>query len=169
MISVAILFTLLAMVVTNLPDSQLRRSLSEKTQPYLNAIGLDQNWGVFAPDPRREVLWLEGKIVYADGSEETWRPPVRNDLVGELSDYRWQKFMENVISEGGPGLLTKNTAAWIARERRTRREAPVRVVLTRRSAPLAPPGPQADDPLTFTESELVSLDITEKILSGDVP
>lgn len=166
-ISVVVMVTLLAVVVTNLPDSALRQSLSKKTQPYLNAIGLDQNWGVFAPDPRREVIGLRATINYRDGSTGTWTPPVRDDLVGEYSDYRWQKFMENVIGEGGPGLLTEGTATWVARERRDGR--PTQVSLNRRFAALPPPGPDAGKPLTFAESQLISLPITAKMLKGKRP
>lgn len=163
-ISVLILATLLAVLVTNLPDSGLRRSLSRKTQPYLNAIGLDQNWGVFAPDPRRQVLGLEATITYRDGSSGTWAPPVRNDFIGAYSDYRWQKFMENVVVQGGPGVLTEGTATWVARERRDRR--PIRVALDKRYAELPPPGPDAGEPLDFSKSQLVSLPITRRMLGA---
>ena len=45
------------------------------------ATGLDQNWGVFSPDPRRQSLDLVGRVRYADGGRETLRVP-RGDPVG---------------------------------------------------------------------------------------
>lgn len=169
LISAFLIVTLLAVLVTNLPDSQLRRTLSEKTQPYLNAIGLDQNWGVFAPDPRREAIGMKARIAYADGTTESWEPPVRNDLFGEYSDYRWQKYMENVINDGVGGTLSKRTALWVARNERSRAEAPARVALIKRFAALPPPGPRADDPLVFNEQRIASLKITPKLLREGIP
>lgn len=163
-ISILILVTLLAVLVTNLPDSALRRSLAEKTQPYLNAIGLDQNWGVFAPDPRRQVLELEATITYRGGRTESWRPPVRDDFIGAYSDYHWQKIMENTISEDGPGYLTTRLAKWLLRERADREPPPVRISIVRRLADLAPPGPLADRPLSFAEKQLIRLRITDRLL-----
>lgn len=168
-LSLVIAFTLLAVLVTNLPESELRRKLSNTTQPYLNAIGLDQNWGVFAPDPRREVLGLKGKLFYANGPPETWRPPVRGDLIGEYSDYRWQKFMENVLAEGGAGMLTRSTAGWVAREGRERSEPPVQITLTKESGFLPPPGPLADDPVVLTDSVLLNRGVSDKLLREPTP
>lgn len=163
-ISLAIMIVLVAVLVTNLPaNSSLRQSLAPRTQPILNAIGLDQNWGVFAPDPRRQVLDLRATINFPDGSSETWRFPVRDDLVGSYSDYRWQKLMENVINDNG-GPLAVGAAIWIAREQRSRPERPTSVTLTKRVAELPPPGPQAGEPLRFTESVALNQRITAKML-----
>ena len=141
----------LCVLVTNLPaNSSLRTSLIPRTQPVLNAIGLDQHWGVFAPDPRQEVVGLDFRMTYLDGSTETWKPIERNDLVGEYSDYRWQKFMENLLNDAG-GDLTRGVSLWVAREQRTKEEVPARMSVISRRAKLSPPGPEAPKPLSFKE------------------
>ena len=59
LISGVILFTLAAMLISNLPASELRRTGMKIFDPYLDATGLHQNWSLFAPDPRRSTLQLE--------------------------------------------------------------------------------------------------------------
>ncbi len=158
-ISAAIVFTLLAIAVTNLPGtSHLNQSLSGKTQPYLNAIGLDQNWGVFAPDPRQEVLALKARITYSDGTSEIWEPPRRNALFGGYSDYRWRKLSENLLTNNNLSVGLQ-IARWIAREHRRRSQLPSKVTLIKRSADLPPPGPKAGKPLRFREKPVVDADI----------
>lgn len=168
-ISALLVFTLVAIAVTNLPQSHLRTSLQDKTQPYLNAIGLDQNWGVFAPDPRQQVLRLKARIAYPDGSIEEWAPPDRNPFTGAYSDYRWRKFMENLITQDGGGVLASETAAWVARERRGRPERPTQVTILKSVADLPAPGQGAGRPLQFVETEVATVAITRAILEGGRP
>ncbi len=165
LISLLIVFTLLAVVVINLPDSSLRRSLSKTTQPYLNAIGLDQAWGVFAPDPRRESIRLEVRLGYADGTTEVWKAPERGDLIGGYSDYRWRKFEENLINEGaGEGASAEQLARWVIREERKRSAPPTTAVVVSGKSVLAPPGPDADKPASYSEEQLLNLDVTPAML-----
>src|SRR2546422_8314735 len=41
----------------------------------LRALGFQQSWDVFAPDPIHREVIFEAVIVYADGTESTWRVP----------------------------------------------------------------------------------------------
>ena len=135
--------TVAAMLLTNLPDSELRRQTIEVAGPYVNALGLDQNWGVFAPDPRREVIALEARVAYAGGGTARWRPPESGALVGAYRDYRWRKFLENAVSDRYRRLW-RPTADFAVREvgrRRGGRRA-VGVSLVRRFYELRPPGAQ---------------------------
>lgn len=151
-------------LVTNLPaNSSLRNSLIPRTQPVLNALGLDQNWGVFAPDPRQEVVGLDFRMTYPDGSTEVWKPTERNDVVGEYSDYRWQKLMENLLADGG-GDFARDTALWVAREKRLREEVPQRITVVSRRAKLPPPGPKASEPLSFEERTDLDIPLNAKKL-----
>jgi len=170
LISLFTLVTLVAVVATNLPGSSyLNKTLSKHTQPYLNAIGLDQNWGVFAPDPRRESIELEARITYPDGATETWRPPERDAVIGTYSDYRWRKLWENVIGDGGNGALSVQLALWVARERRKRREAPRSVTLFKRSSPNDPPGPGAGKRKPYTEAQFYELAVDPSLVRGSGP
>jgi len=140
----AFLFVVLAaIVVVNLPQSKLRSTASDATDPVIDVLGLNQNWNVFAPDPRRESLGLRARVTFADGSETTWRPYVGGNLVGHYRDYRWGKYMENVRLDENrelwPGL-----AAWVARNQAHGRRVR-KVVLVRRWRELKPPGADANE------------------------
>ena len=74
-ISVFILVTIVSVVVWNLPSSALKEDALAVTGPYIRATGLNQNWGVFSPNPRRHSMFLFARVRYADGSEELSRLP----------------------------------------------------------------------------------------------
>ena len=105
LISAFILVTLAAVCITNLPESRLRRDAMKAAEPFLGATGLDQNWRVFAPDPRQTSLRLEARVRYANGSSAVWRPPTGDDLVGAYWDYRWAKWLENVTQDANREVL----------------------------------------------------------------
>ena len=69
-ISVFIVVTIVSVVVWNLPSSAIKDDALAFAGPYIRATGLNQNWGVFSPDPRRNTLFLVARVRYADGSEE---------------------------------------------------------------------------------------------------
>lgn len=141
-ISVVIAVTLVTLLVIQLPDSELKRQATRLTGPYALATGLDQNWGVFAPDPRREVIDLQAEVFYSDGSSRAWRVPTGDDFIGAYWDYRWLKFMEAVVRDDRRDLWPP-LARWIARQDRAGRQ-PVGARLIRRTAELRPPGASPD-------------------------
>lgn len=139
-ISAFVVLTLVCIAATNLPESALRRDLMASGQPYLNALGLDQSWALFAPNPRRVLIDLRGVVTFDDGSSATWRFPRNGPLIGTYRDYRWRKWTENAISDVNAAALWKPAALWAATETaRTGRRAS-KVSLVRRFAPLTPPG-----------------------------
>src|SRR5688500_7244480 len=89
-LSLFIAVTILAIGLTVMPDSLLRREVSKVTDPYLKATGLEQRWRIFAPSQRPFSLRLEAQVRYDDGSIAIWRPPAGGDLVGAFWDYRWR-------------------------------------------------------------------------------
>ena len=131
---------LIVMVVGNLPgQSYLAQKATKATRPVSNAVGLDQNWGVFAPDPRREVIDLQAQIAYRDGVVATWHLPLSGALIGGYHDYRWRKYEENLIQDSNQALW-EPAARWIARHR-ARSSTPLdHVTLVRRWYPLPTPG-----------------------------
>lgn len=152
LISTFLVVTLAAVTLANLPDSQVRRTLLVVGQPYLNATGLDQNWGVFAPDGRRFVVDLVAHVRYDDGTTATWRPPRGGPFLGTYWDYRWRKWAENLMTLGGVGGVIRTPAAmWIAREMTRPGRSPRHITLTTRFYSLYPPGdPRARGPWTET-------------------
>lgn len=139
LLSGLILFTLAAMLISNLPASELRRTGMKVFDPYLDASGLHQNWNLFAPDPRRATLQLEARIRFEDGSRTIWHPPVGDPFVGVYRTFRWRKWAGNVLSSSNKELL-EPTADWIARMHAENGKVPVEVVLVKRSYVAPPPG-----------------------------
>jgi hypothetical protein len=143
-ISAFLVVTLVCVWVTNLPDSLLRREVSMVTQPYLEATGLDQNWRVFAPNPRQTSLRVHARVAYRDGSQAIWRPPRGGDLVGSYWDYRWAKWLENVTQDAQRERLWEPAARFVADQMRRDGHVPRRVTLVREWQDLRRPGAPQD-------------------------
>ena len=138
LINCGLILTLAAMMVATMPASVIRSTLLVWAQPYLTAVGLGEDWGVFAPSPRTAVIYGTAHIQYNDGSSSEWSFPTRPGLAA-YSDYRWQKFEEHVRLDGFSGLW-RPFAQYLASHASTRGHTPVRVTLTRRWAVIRPPG-----------------------------
>ena len=139
-ISAFIFLTLFSVIVWNLPDSELKRIPMPVVSRYINLTGLEQNWGVFAPDPRRETIDLVSRVTYDDGRESIWHVPRRNSVVGAYADYRWLKWLEFTYQDAGAELW-KPAASFVARIHTSDERRPTTVRLIRRWQPLLPPGP----------------------------
>lgn len=142
-ISAAILVVLVAVVVTHLPPSPLRRATDDPARQLLHAVGLEQQWAVFAPDPRRVSLELEARVTYADGSRQVWTPPAGSPWFENLRFYRWRKWMERVRQDDHRGIW-EPTARWIADEHERPGNPVVRVELVRRFRDNVVDGPQPE-------------------------
>lgn len=138
-LSTLIVITLVAIVAINLPHSQLRQDLLRPGQPYLNALGLDQNWALFAPDPRRVVIDVFGEVTFRDGQKAVWRFPHDGALFGDYRDYRWRKWEENLISPVN-AVLWRPAAQWAASTEASPGHIPKTVALVEHFANLEPPG-----------------------------
>jgi predicted DCC family thiol-disulfide oxidoreductase YuxK len=139
-LSTLIVVSLIAIVAINLPGSELRRQLLRPGQPYLNALGIDQNWSLFAPNPRRVVLDVSATVAYDDGRTAQWTFPHDGALFGTYRDYRWRKWEENLISPLNAEPLWRPAALWAASHETRVGHAVTRVTLVERYANLEPPG-----------------------------
>lgn len=139
-ISVFVLFTVFSVAVWNLPTSDMKQKSLKVVRPYITLTSLDQNWGVFAPDPRRISIDMQARIRYADGSTATLDLPRSNDVYGAYWDYRWRKWAE-WIRQDAQNQLWKPAALWFARKAAVGGRLPIEVVLVRRWYELLPPGP----------------------------
>jgi len=155
LLSAVLVFTLAAMLISNLPDSQLRRSGLKVVNGFLDVTGLHQNWNLFAPDPRRITLELEAHIVYDDGSEVIWQPTVGDPIFGVYASFRWRKWASYVVNRGNASGLWKPTADWVARTHVRDGHFPARVVLIRRSYLAPEPGRGTTQP-PFNEQVIYS-------------
>jgi hypothetical protein len=164
-ISGALLFLLFATIVWNLPASEVKRVTVEAVRPVAMAIRLDQIWSVFAPNPRNHSMDLQARIRYADGTEEMWRFPHREDPI--LSGYRsarWEKWADNARLNRHRELW-QPTAAWLARTHQDRGR-PVEVTLIRRAAFNLPPG-KGPNRRPWVEHSFFTLQVTPELLSGE--
>ncbi len=136
MLSSFLVATLCAVVLWNLPKSELREVTAPLVEPVVNLTGLDQRWNLFAPNPPRMTYETVARIEYADGGLVLWQPP-RND--------RWRKWLGAIRSERSRRLW-EPTAAWIAEHHDRGGRRPVRVELVLRSLELLPPGSGQPEP-----------------------
>jgi hypothetical protein len=133
--------------------------LAHVLQPVTTALGVDQDWRVFAPNPRRTGLRVELQVEWSDGSRSVWSPPHGEPLLGSYRDYRWRKWMENATSDARAAWLLPPAARYVARRTPAQPGArPIRLRAVRYVKPLAPPGePQ---PAHWLPSELYRADLT---------
>ncbi|MCD2194784.1 hypothetical protein LQ327_15535 [Actinomycetospora endophytica] len=139
MISAVILVVLAAVGVTTMPASTIRTHLSVAADPVLRATGLDQNWAIFSPDPRRSAVYVEARVDHPDGSVTTW-PIITDRFLGEYTDYRWHKFEEDMWLDPGASWSWAGYARWVAQQDRAAGHRPSRVSLVRHWSDSAPPG-----------------------------
>lgn len=142
LVNVGLVVTLTAMLVANMPDSVVKSRLLVGVQPYLNALGLGQNWGMFAPNPRTQAVYVTGHLRYSDGTSSVWSAPARTGLMA-YSDYRWRKFGEHLRLDRNRHLWHP-FAAYVARHDAKRGREPVDVSLVRQWADLPSPGSTPD-------------------------
>lgn len=138
-VSVLLVVMLVGVLQANLRPSYLREQLGRVTSHYTNAIGLDQDWALFAPQPRPFSLALVGEVTYADGTKSIWRLPRGDNVLGGYWDYRWLKWIEYAVDENRK-FLFKPAAEYIARDSAKRGTTVVQVALLRNETPNNPPG-----------------------------
>lgn len=137
------MFTVLTV---NIPDSEIKDHLLVPFGPVLRATGLDQNWGVFS-DVRSVSVFVEARVHNVDGSTRVFPIPSRPGLAA-LSDYRWQKYEEQVRLDDNKNLWAPY-ADWVIRQAKAQGLHPESVDLVRRFADTLPPGPPPErDPYT---------------------
>lgn len=112
-ISACIVLFLLCEIGTNLPSSAVQRAEDATANRMIRIMGVEQEWGVFAPDPRPTSLQLEARITFVNGTTATWRLPEGSPLGENLRYYRWRKWLERARSDNYTDIWDP-TARWIA-------------------------------------------------------
>jgi hypothetical protein len=166
-ISGVILFVLLTLLASNLSTSGLQDWISGPVEPVRNGLGLDQAWGVFAPDPRSTIYGLEGRITYDDGTTEKWHWPRGDPIVSEFRAYHWQKWSEQVRLDDQSGLW-QPFAEWLARTHDRPDRHPTDITLIRFWADLNPPGTRPSRG-PWNRFEFFTLQVNPSILGAGAP
>ena len=137
-ISAVLVVLLTVVIIINGQPSTLRTEVGEFAGPGLNALGLDQGWGVFAPDPRNVSLDFFARVSYDDGTTETWRLPAGGPLIGDYWDYRWRKYLEYLVQDPWADQTHRQFSSYVARELSRDGRTPTRVVLVRQERTVRP-------------------------------
>lgn len=103
-----------ALLIWNMPAGRPREALRPAAAHVLYPIGLDQDWALFAPDPRAFSVGVYARITYADGRERIRVPPGNGRVLAPYRTYRWQKYVERLRADDYASLW-EPTARWIAR------------------------------------------------------
>jgi hypothetical protein len=164
-ISAAIVVVLTAMVTANLPDSWLKQRLGHVADPVIDATGLVQVWGVFAPDPRRQSVDIEARIRFSDGTTGVWHDPEGSPLLDDYWLVRWRKLLEWAIADAYKDTLWQPLAAFVAREAATTGKRPVEVTLVRRWSDLRPPGSEPSR-APWREVSYYTLQVTDDMIES---
>jgi hypothetical protein len=93
-----------AIVVWNAPDGPAIRPLKPLSARVLLPVGLDQDWAVFAPEPRGFTVGVYAVVTRQDGTRVTWRPPAKGLFFAPYRTYRWQKYVERLRADDNAGL-----------------------------------------------------------------
>ncbi len=114
LISIVIVLVLLAEIGSHLPPGSAMFDLvGDESNSLIRAVATEQQWGVFAPDPRQTSLRLEGRVTFADGTTAVWHLPQGARIGANFRYYRWRKWLERVRSDDFRSLWAP-TARWVA-------------------------------------------------------
>ncbi len=120
----------------NLPAGRPHDAVRPVVGPVVQALGLEQDWALFAPDPRRFGVGVYATVTHRSGRVVRWTPPHNGLLLTPYRTYRWQKYVERLRADDYAGLW-EPTARWVARQAGA---DVTRVVLTRTFRDAVTPG-----------------------------
>lgn len=136
LLSLLMVVTIGCVVLWNLPPGRPHDRARTVVGPVIQAVGLEQDWALFAPEPRSFSVGVLATVTHRDGRVETWVPPHNGYVLSPYRTYRWQKYVERLRADDN-SLLWEPTARWVARQAG---DDVVKVVLTRSFRDVATPG-----------------------------
>lgn len=131
------------LVGPNIPRGPLQDDVEVLWAPATK-LGLQQDWGVFSPNPRSQSLDVEARILHDDGTVEVWSVPDYDPILGAYRQYRWHKWQERVRLDSRERYW-EPTALWLADQYAKDGVQPLSVTLIRRwidHEPLGTPAPR---------------------------
>jgi hypothetical protein len=123
-----------------MPVSTIRNDLLPVINPVAMSVGLDQYWGVFAPNPPRQVDTVQVQVTMSDGTVQVWRSPHGDPVIGQFSWYHWQKLEENLVKYPG---IRPAFCRWVAGQLAGGDVRATRVRMLRNTVTIPPPGSSA--------------------------
>ncbi|WP_413580564.1 hypothetical protein [Bdellovibrio sp. HCB288] len=109
-ISVFIAFNLMIIMTASFPDrSELGRLILRNFGYYIDVVGLEQPWSMFAPNPMSLNSYIEVEILFKDKSIEKWSLPRPTQMAGAskvIGGDRYRKFTQEYL------MPDKNEEIW---------------------------------------------------------
>jgi len=129
--------------VAALHGKRLLTRLRDGLSPYASALGLRQDWMMFAPNPMRENTFIDAEITYRSGRKRIWTFPQMQEL-GYAERYakeRYRKFANERLWVKEASFLWPDAARFVARLNREPSDPPriVKLAHYRCIIPWAPP------------------------------
>jgi hypothetical protein len=138
LLSGLLVYTLAGVLLWNMPASELRSAALPFVRPWVMALGIDQRWTLFSPNPRGLSILVEARLRFADGSVEVVHPPLGGPLLGQYRGYRWKKWSERIRRDSSEALWPGAARHYAAAYRDDPRGL-VEVTLVRRWSKTPPP------------------------------
>ena len=142
-----ILFHLTIAGLCILPFFPLRNKLVAPTTPYTRITGLEQYWGIFAPNVPTDDWHLDATIVFQDGNRTMWQFPRASRMSLVKRSLRARQFVWSWVLASLPPAWP-DAARYVARLHADPHNPPRQIVLTWWSAPITPPQGRAYLPLS---------------------
>lgn len=114
-LSVLMAAVIAGIALWNLPPGRPHDRARQVVGPAVQAVGLEQDWALFAPNPRSFSVGVFADVTFRDGRKQRWQPPHNGLFFTPYGTYRWQKYVERLRADDYAGLW-EPTARWIARE-----------------------------------------------------
>jgi len=143
--------------VTALHGKALLTALRDGTSSSASALGLRQDWMMFAPNPTRENTYIDAEITYRSGRKHIWTFPQMQELgyVERYAKERYRKFANERLWVKENSMIWPDAARFIARLNRDPSDPPkiVKLAHYRCVIPWAPP-PGEDPPAEHWERDV---------------
>jgi hypothetical protein len=104
-------------LVTGANGKALFTAVRQKLSPVATALGLRQDWMMFAPNPTHLNTYIDAEITYRDGRKHVWTFPQMQEL-GYAERYvkeRYRKFANDRLWVKDNSALWPDAARFIAR------------------------------------------------------
>lgn len=91
-----IVWHLLCVALWLLPASSVKEPFIPWIVPYMDWVGCDQNWNMFAPNPSNQDVYLVANITYQNGEQKSWTFPRMHELnyFQRYQEERFRKMIE---------------------------------------------------------------------------
>jgi hypothetical protein len=150
LVDLFILAYLLVAVLWYLPGSWLWSVVLTPLAPLVSAVGFDQYWGMFAPDPPTSDRDLVVIIVRESGAAITWEPPRLHALSRweAFLGFRYRSYEHDILYDEEVATGREALAEYLLRKYDFGLDPPRAVVFSYVDRPIAPPGQEKRDPTT---------------------